>query len=89
MDPVHDHLTTVLTNKFEVAPGDVRPEATLTELGLDSLSATELAVTLQEHWGVEVPEDAFTGESTVRDVVTRTRDLLDDARRPTARDGAE
>lgn len=89
MEPVHDHVTTVLTDKFEVAPGDVRPDATLTELGLDSLGVTELAVTLQEHWGVEVPEDAFTGDSTLRDVVTRTRDLLDDAGRPTARDGAE
>ncbi|WP_052032632.1 acyl carrier protein [Streptomyces viridochromogenes] len=75
-DPVDQHLVTVLQGKFEVAPEDIRPEATLEDLGLDSLAAVELYVTLQEQWQVPLDDsEANIGLTVqqVRDTVHRLR----------------
>ncbi|GAA2657470.1 acyl carrier protein [Streptomyces lunalinharesii] len=68
MDPVYDHLVTVLTDKFEVDGKEIRPDITLGALELDSLAVVELYVTLQEHWGVPLDEDGATAELTLDQV---------------------
>ncbi|MEE6264362.1 acyl carrier protein [Streptomyces diastatochromogenes] len=68
MDPVYDHLVTVLTDKFEVDAKEIRPDSTLGALELDSLAVVELYVTLQEHWGVPLDEDGATAELTLEQV---------------------
>ncbi|AIA01147.1 MULTISPECIES: acyl carrier protein [Streptomyces] len=68
MDPVYDHLVTVLTDKFEVDAEEIRPDSTLGALELDSLAVVELYVTLQEHWGVPLDEDGATAELTLEQV---------------------
>ncbi|WP_275466899.1 acyl carrier protein [Streptomyces noursei] len=68
MDPVYDHLVTVLTDKFEVDAKEIRPDGTLGALELDSLAVVELYVTLQEHWGVPLDEDGATAELTLEQV---------------------
>ncbi|MEU2724451.1 acyl carrier protein [Streptomyces smyrnaeus] len=85
MDTVHAYVTTVLTDKFEVPSDEIRPGATLTELGLDSLAVTELLVTLQEHYGTSAPDDAVTGEATPEDVVALVHELLNGAQQPAGR----
>ncbi|MGP3975622.1 acyl carrier protein [Streptomyces sp. 8N114] len=89
MDPVHDYVTTVLTDKFEVPSDGVRPGVTLTELGLDSLAVTELLVTLQEHYGTAAPDDAVSGEATPEDVVALVHELLGDTQQPAGQLGEE
>lgn len=60
--PVHAHLAQVLVEKFEVDPGEVRPEATLQDLGLDSISVVELFLTLSDHWHIVLDDsDAVPG----------------------------
>ncbi len=51
MSPVQTAVTAVLTEKFEVSPEHIRPEATLESLDLDSLALAELALALQETLG--------------------------------------
>ncbi|MER7985305.1 acyl carrier protein [Streptomyces noursei] len=68
MDPVYDHLVTVLADKFEVDAEEIRPDSTLGALELDSLAVVELYVTLQEHWGVPLDEDGATAELTLEQV---------------------
>jgi acyl carrier protein len=53
----YDYLSEILVEKYNVDPAAVRPEATLTELGLDSLSLAELLFDLEDKFGVEIPED--------------------------------
>lgn len=75
-DSVDQHLVAVLHGKFEVAPEHIRPEATLEDLGLDSLAAVELYVTLQEQWQVPLDDsEANTGLTVqqVRETVRRLR----------------
>ena len=53
----YDYLKEILVEKYNVDPAAVRPEATLTELGLDSLSLAELLFDLEDKFEVEIPED--------------------------------
>ena len=63
--PVGSALTSVLTEKFEVDPDGIRPDATLESLDLDSLALAELALALQEQLGVPVEESEATKRTTV------------------------
>ena len=47
-------LTEVLTEKYDVARETISPEATMTELGLDSLTVVELLFDVEDEFGIEV-----------------------------------
>lgn len=51
------YLQEVLTDKYDIKPEAIRPEATLEELGLDSLSVAELLFDVGEKFGIDVPDD--------------------------------
>ncbi len=53
-------LTNTLVDKYGVQAQAIGPEATLTELGLDSLTLTELLFDLEDKFDVEIPEDRAT-----------------------------
>ena len=53
----YSFLSEILVEKYNVQAGSVRPEATLTELGLDSLSLAELLFDLEDKFEIEVPAD--------------------------------
>ncbi len=53
-------LVEVLSEKYDVARESISPEATLTELGLDSLTVIELWFDVEDEFGIEVPEERAT-----------------------------
>ena len=56
-------LADVLSEKYDVDPDAISPEATLTELGLDSLTIVELLFDVEDEFGIEVPEERVTFET--------------------------
>ncbi|MYW66801.1 hypothetical protein GTY65_22425 [Streptomyces sp. SID8379] len=66
--PVGSAIAAVLTEKFEVDPAAVRPDATLESLDLDSLALAELALALQEQLGVDVAESEASKQTTVAEL---------------------
>ena len=50
----------VLIEKYDVARDAISPEATLTELGLDSLTVVELLFDVEDEFEIEVPEERAT-----------------------------
>ena len=80
MDRVYDHLVTLLSDKFEVDPDRITPDATLDTLELDSLAVVELYVTLQEQWHIPLDDSAASGELTVADVAREVTALLDEGK---------
>ena len=56
----YSFLTEVLVEKYDVKAESIHPDATLTDLGLDSLSLTELLFDLEDKFGIEVPEERAT-----------------------------
>ncbi|QHC22680.1 acyl carrier protein [Streptomyces sp. GS7] len=75
MDDVLQHLMTVLTEKFDVPADAIRADSTLTDLDLDSLAVVEFAVTLQDHWHIDLDDDA-AAEATLDDLAGTVRGLL-------------
>ena len=56
----YEFLAQVLSEKYDVSPDAISPEATLTELGLDSLMVVELLFDVEDEFGIEVPEERAT-----------------------------
>ena len=56
-------MAEVLANKYDVAPDTISPEATLAELGLDSLTVVELLFDVEDEFEIEVPEERATFET--------------------------
>lgn len=56
----YEFLAQVLSEKYDVSPDAISPEATLTELGLDSLTVIELLFDVEDEFGIEVPEERAT-----------------------------
>ncbi len=55
-----EFLADVLSEKYDVPREAISPEATLTELGLDSLTVVELLFDVEDEFGIEVPEERAT-----------------------------
>ena len=53
-------MAEVLSEKYDVAREAISPEATLTELGLDSLTIVELLFDVEDEFGIEIPEERAT-----------------------------
>ena len=49
-------LAEVLSEKYEVDPEGISPEATLTELGLDSHTVVALRFDVEDEFGNEIPD---------------------------------
>ncbi len=50
-------ISSVLTDQFKVETDTVRPEATLEELGLDSLALMEFVFAVEDRFDVRIPEE--------------------------------
>ena len=53
----YSYVAQVLVEKYDVDKEKIRPEATLTDLGLDSLLVVEFLFDLEDEFDIEVPED--------------------------------
>lgn len=67
---VADGLREIMSARLGLPLEQLVPEARLVEdLGLDSLDAVELAISVERKFDIEVPEDELTKLKTVADMV--------------------
>ncbi|MCU6667356.1 acyl carrier protein [Enterobacteriaceae bacterium H4N4] len=79
-DAIYQQVTSLLINLFELAPGDITPEARLYEdLDLDSIDAVDMVVNLQKKTGIKIKPETFKSVRTVQDVVDAVEQLLREA----------
>jgi len=57
-ETVRDKVVTILAEQAVLAPADVRIDATLTDLGIDSLGLVEAIFALEEAFDIQVPYNA-------------------------------
>ena len=55
--PTFEAMAAVLVEKFNVAAGQVTPETTLEQLGLDSLALMEFVFAMEDRFEVRIPEE--------------------------------
>jgi acyl carrier protein len=69
-------LQEILVKDYRVLPEQVAPEATLTTMGLDSLSVLELMFKIEDRFHVKITEDTPTNLVSVKEVVSFIDGLL-------------
>lgn len=50
-------LAEIICDKFEIAPEKIQPQATLEDIGIDSLDIFDVVFTAEEKLGIKVPND--------------------------------
>ncbi|GAB3948701.1 acyl carrier protein [Streptomyces sparsus] len=68
MPETYDTLCSVLTGSFRVPEDAIHPQATLEQLGLDSLALTEVVLILHERFAVRISSDHAALGRTVAEV---------------------
>jgi len=58
-------VQTIIATAFGVPASDVLPNVKLTELGADSLDYIELAMEIEDEFGIEIGDDAIAEAATV------------------------
>ncbi|MEW2066603.1 acyl carrier protein [Streptomyces sp. NPDC007346] len=68
MPETYDTLRSVLTGSLRVPDDAVHPEATLEQLGLDSMALTEMVLILHERFAVRISNEYAVLGRTVAEV---------------------
>lgn len=68
-------IRVILTYVPESA-GEISPEASLEEIGVDSMTLVDVVLELQDEFSVEFPDDALAGIEVVGDMVDVLRALV-------------
>ena len=63
MSSVRDRVIEIIAEQAVLEPADVRPEATLEELGIDSLALVESIFAIEEAFDISVPFNANAPEA--------------------------
>ena len=67
---IFEKLKAIAVNDIGIDADKVKPESDIIkELGLDSLDIVDMVMTLEDEFGIEVPDDAIESLRTVGDVV--------------------
>jgi len=72
MEKTFDIVKEMIAKKLEVDAASIKPESTLTDVGLDSLDTFDIIFDAEDKFGIKVPNDQVN-VSTIQDVV----DLFD------------
>lgn len=73
---VLDVLTDLFSEKYGCDPADVEMAASLDDLNIAPHEREDMAMVLEEIYGMEIPDDALAGFATVEDVVGYVEDHL-------------
>lgn len=70
MSNIFDEVKRIVVEKLQVDEKQVTVEASFIEdLGADSLDTVELVMDLEEHFGIEIPDEEAEKLKTVKDAV--------------------
>lgn len=73
---VFETLVRLLGEQYACDPDEVEMVTTLDDLNLTAMERSDIAVTLEELYGVPIPTEALDGFETVEDVVGYIEDRL-------------
>lgn len=71
-----EKIRTIICDYFELCEDEVTPETTFADIGADSLDMVDLAMSLEDDFRVEVPDEALEKFVVVEDVVNYIEAVL-------------
>ena len=70
MSEVQDKVVEIVCNQLEISKEDVTPDSSLVEdLGADSHDTVELVMSIEEEFGLEIPDDEAENITTIKSAV--------------------
>ncbi|MFM7642379.1 MAG: acyl carrier protein [Cyanobium sp.] len=70
-EEIFEQVRGIVAEQLSVDAAEVKPESHFqNDLGADSLDTVELVMALEEHFDIEIPDEAAEGITTVGDAVT-------------------
>jgi acyl carrier protein len=75
-ESVADRVMRVIAQAQKCPEGRVEATSTFRELGIDSLDGLNILFAIEEEFGIDVPDDAATGFTSVPEVVAGVERLL-------------
>ena len=54
---IQERILKLITNRYDVADGKATPDATLQDMGIDSLESVELIMAIEQEFNVEIPDE--------------------------------
>lgn len=75
---VFESIKTILSTQLEINPDIITMETNIAdELGADSLDVVELLMSIEEEFGVEIPDEKIESLKTVGSVVDYIQDNME------------
>ncbi|WP_331734383.1 acyl carrier protein [Streptomyces sp. NBC_00887] len=65
---MYERLKAIMVDVLLLDSDRVRPDATLEQAGVDSLTVVELSLVLSQHHGIEISDDELIELETVADI---------------------
>lgn len=69
-------IQSILIEEFKLSANHLPPEATLADLGIDSLDLVDLLFKIEDRFGLKITDDVPRSLSTLGDVATYIDELL-------------
>lgn len=69
-ESVRDRMVAILAEQALLDPSEVRPDATLADLGIDSLGLVETIFAIEEAFDIQVPFNANDPKDSAFDIST-------------------
>lgn len=76
MAALDDELLDLIAEEALIERGKLTREATLEDVGLDSVGVVSVVFAAEEKYGVEIPDETFEGVKTVGDVLDRVEAII-------------
>ncbi|MBR2188416.1 MAG: acyl carrier protein [Eubacterium sp.] len=64
-----EQLKEIMVNTLNLEEKDIKPEASLKDLGVDSIDAVELIMSLEENYDIQIPDEDAAKLEKVSDII--------------------
>lgn len=68
-EKIYQVVANTIAEVREISVSDVAPGKTMKDMDIDSLDMLDIITSLEDHYGITVPDEAFEGVETVEDAV--------------------
>ncbi len=74
---VEEKVIETITREQHLTPGEVKPDSTFAELGIDSLDGVNILFALEEEFKIDIPDNVAQNMKSVRQVVDSLSRVLE------------
>ena len=68
-DAIYQVVADIIADVMSISADEVAPEKTMKDLNVDSLDMLDIVTSLEDHYGIEIVDDAIDEIVTVADAV--------------------